>query len=286
MSGIVLIIAAAAFFFIRDLNQAPPDPSVIRIGVLPDESKAVLEARYEPLLDYLSQETGLEMQLVLPSNYEQLVIMFRERQIELAYFGGFTFVQALISSDAKPLVMREIDTRFTSYYLAKSDSPAIGFSGGEGMSFSFGSQYSTSGHLMPRFFMKRDLGIIPEDFFSEVRYSGTHDSTAYLIRDGKIDFGVANAQIIRDMFIDGRLKEGELRIISETSPYPDYVWAIHQEMSSGLETLLRNAFLGLQIDNEDHQVILEKLGAVYFLPAGTDQYEPLMEIVRTLEILE
>ena len=69
---------------------------------------------------------------------------------------------------------------------------------------------------MPRHFMCSDKQIIPEVFFSEVHYSGAHDKTAYLVRDGTIDLGVANSEIIKKMIRDGRLKENDVRVLWET----------------------------------------------------------------------
>lgn len=165
---VLCTVAVGVYFVVRPTLHHETTPSVLRVGVLPDEGVEALRKRYVPLLKYLSEKTGLDFQLVLSPDYNGLVRMFGNREVELAYFGGLTFVQALDSYDAAPLVMRDVDTRFTSWFLVKGGKAAHGFSDFKGKRFTFGSRLSTSGHLMPRHFMRSEKQIIPEVFFSEV----------------------------------------------------------------------------------------------------------------------
>jgi phosphonate transport system substrate-binding protein len=159
--------------------------SSLRISILPDEGREKLIERYTPLFEYLARETGIPYELIIPETYGELLELFHAKKIDLAYFGGFTFVKANVIDNAVPLVMRDVDTRFTSYFLVKGDHPAENISDFKGKRFSFGSSLSTSGHLMPRYFLK-EMDIIPEVFFSDTRYSGKHDLTAYWVRDGLV----------------------------------------------------------------------------------------------------
>lgn len=260
-------------------------PMVLRVGVLPDESPEILRQRYAPLLKYLSEEIDIDTQLILPSDYQQLSRLFQDGEIELAYFGGLTFVQASINSDAEALVMRDIDTRFVSYFLARSDEHNKQLSDYEGKRFAFGSKLSTSGHLMPRYFMKSELQIEPEIFFSQVDYSGAHDKTAFLVRDGAVDLGVANSLIVEKMIMDGRLGENELEIVWQTPPYIDYVWAVQNHLDETIKYRLRDAFLGLDKARLAHITILTSLGAESFLPAGKQDFQLLTRTATSLGML-
>ncbi len=278
------VIAASAFYVIQPKFHSVR-PAVLRVGILPDVSVENIQQRYDPLLEYLSAETGIEHKLVVPENYTDLMRQFHEQKVDLAYFGGFTYVKAHTYSNARPLVMREIDTRFTSLFLVRGDDSALQLADFKDKTFSFGSELSTSGHLMPRHFLKLEKQIVPEQFFSEVHYSGAHDKTAYLVRDGKVDLGVANAQIILAMIRDGRLKKADIRILWQTPPYPDYVWAVHGDLDENVKTQLRNAFLKLDKSNIDHKKILFQLGARYFLPAAASDFMRLRMIAESLELL-
>lgn len=281
-------VAVAVLVALIIVSRVIPDgeyPTVVRVGVLPDESEEGLRKRYDPLLAYLARETAIPHRLIIPASYGNLLELFRGNEIDLAFFGGLTFVQAREFHGAVPLVARDVDTRFTSYFLVRADNPAKSLADFEGKTFTFGSRLSTSGHLMPRHFLKRQ-GIEPETFFSEVRYSGTHDKTASWVRDGEVDIGVANSEIVDKLFREGRLRKEDVRVLWTTLPYFDYVWAVQRAMDEATRRSLRNAFLNLSIHDVTHAEILGGMGTEVFYSAGVEDFRAIREIARTLGMLE
>lgn len=285
------ILAIAAFVLIVALiargndGHSYRDLSEIRIGILPDQGAEQLRARYTPLFQYLSEETGLSYVLIIPETYQDLLQLFEDKKVDLAYFGGLTYLQANQVNDAIPLVMRDVDANFTSFFLVPPDSPASRIQDLEGRVLSFGSRLSTSGHLMPRMFM-REQGVEPEQFFGSVRYSGSHDKTAFEVRDGQADLGASNAEVVRAMFEDGRLTEGDVRILWETPPFPDYVWAVQPYVRPGTQEALRQTFLKLSRHDERHSSILDLIGAGAFLPAADQDFDPLRKVAKELDLVE
>ena len=287
LAVLVVVVAISVYFTVEPTLKSFGEtaPSIVRIGVLPDMHEEELQRRYNPLLKYLSEETGFEFRLVLPVDYSELLEFFGRGEIDLALFGGFTFVQANTLYQAEPLVMRDIDTRFISVFVVRNSDSATKLNDLRGKVFAFGSELSTSGHLMPRYFLQTNKQINPGKFFSQIVYSGAHDNTAYMVRDGKADIGAVNAEIINVMLRDGRIKQGELRVVWETPPYPDYVWAVSRQLNEGVKTLLRDAYLQLDLNDEHHRQVLASLGARSFLPAGTRIFQPLQQIAGNLELL-
>lgn len=283
----MLPLALLAVFFNASCSREGEStkPKAVRVGVLPDESVEQLAERFAPLFEYLSKQTGVPYKLVIPESYAHLLEMFHNNEVDLAYFGAMTFLKAHLQDQAVPLVMRDVDVRFTSYFLIGADNPAQSIEDCSGMTFSFGSKLSTSGHLMPRHFMKAQ-GIVPETFYSDVRYSGAHDKTAIHVRDGVVDVGAANAHIVDNMFEKGTLTRKQVRVLWETPPYPDYVWAIQKAISPAFRTHIRDAFLQLTIDNPDHSPILKGLGSKFFLPAGIDDFTQLQNTAKELGLLK
>lgn len=282
----ICTFAVALYFFPPESYVHRSTPLILHVGVLPDQDVQDLRDRYDPLLEYLVAETGLEFKLVVPANYGELVRLFGEGAIDLAYLGGFTFLQAHSRYHAEPLVMRDVDMRFTSLFLTSGNNSSRDLKAFEGKVFSFGSKYSTSGHLMPRHFMQSKKQIIPEKFFSRVIFSGAHDQTAYRIRDGVADLGVANAEIIRAMIGDGRLQKNDLHIIWETPPYPDYVWSVKHNLTEDVKNKIRDAFLGLGIDRVDHAGILSGMGTKAFFPTGINDFSSLKDVADSLGFLD
>ena len=167
---------------------------VLRVSAIPDEAPTELLRKFEPLGAYLEQQIGMKVQFVPVADYPAVVEALATDRLDMAWLGGFTFVQVrLKTGNAIPLVQREQDAQFTSKFI--SANPDVkSLADLKGKSFAFGSVSSTSGSLMPRYFMLQD-GIKPETFFSRVGYSGAHDATAAWVQAGKVDGGVLNASV-------------------------------------------------------------------------------------------
>lgn len=280
LAALVLVAIAAC----NDQSSPSVELTTLRVGVLPDQSADALRERYAPLLTHLSDELGRPCDLVIPGSYEELERIFQSGEIDIAYLGGLTFVRAERAGRAIPLVMRDVDTRFTTYFLVRADDPAADLADFAGKTLAFGSRLSTSGHLMPRTFLD-EREIEPESFFAEVLYSGAHDKTAINVRDGVADLGAANAHIIDTMYADGRLARNEVRILWETPPYAGYVWAVRPELSVEARQKIRDAFLSLSPTEPAHVHILDRLRAGAFLPVIPADFEPLTSVAEDLELL-
>lgn len=260
------------------------NPKALRIGILPDQTPKKLRARYAGLFGHIKTATGAEVELVIPKSYTDLLRLFHERKVDMAYFGGVTFVKANREDNAVPLVMRDVDAQFRSYFLVSRDHPAQTIQDTKGASLGFGSRLSTSGHLMPRHFLQKG-GINPEAFFGKVEFSGAHDRTARWVQEKKVDVGAVNAIIVDQMLGDGRLDKSRVRVLWETPPYPDYVWAVRASLGQNFRDRLRDAFLKLSADNAEHARILASVGAGTFLPARMADFGELSGIMRTLDLL-
>ena len=252
-------------------DQGAP-ASTVRVAVLPDQSRDRLLLKYSPLMEYLESATSLEFELSVPPDYSDLLNEFDAGRVDLAWFGGLTFAQAEIRNRAVPLAFRDIDVQFTSCYLARASDPRTSIAEFAGERFSFGPSLSTSGHLMPRYFMS-DEGIEPEELFASIQHSAGHDQTAFRVSNGEVDLGVANCIIVQSMFDSGVLNDEDVRIIETTPPYPDYVWAISPTMDEQTKISLLNAFLALDATIPEHRAILRSMGANAYFPAGLTDFE-------------
>ena len=258
-------------------------PDTIMVGVLPDQSAAQLAAKYAPLIDYLEERTSMDLELFIPENYEAMLDDFSAHRMHIANFGGLTYTEAERSYHAEPLVMRDVDLDFASCYLVPGTESRQSITEFEDMSLSFGPKLSTSGHLMPRYFLQ-EAGIDPEAFFASVRHSSGHDETAISVRNGEVDVGVANCVIVESMMIDRRLGRNEVRILETTPAYADYVWAVHENLDPAIKIRLRDAFMDLNASFPAHQDILRRLGAHAYLPANRADFEDVRRAARMINI--
>ncbi len=272
----LLLIALLALASCQGDEQFTPETLIV--SVLPDQSKEELSTRFAPLMNYLELTTGQAMTLVLADDYSSLLQSFIDREVHLAFFGGVTFVHAEAASDAEPLVMRDVDATFRSCYVSRADDPRRVLEDFGSSSFSFASELSTSGHLMPRYFM-RQSDMTPEDFFSSVEYSRTHFETAQKVINSAVEVGVVNCAILEEALDSGTLSEDSIRILGKTPAYVNYVWTIQEDINEDLKKALVDAFLALDVTDAEHEAILKPLRAHVFLPAGRSDFEDVRRAV-------
>src|SRR5450830_576107 len=142
-----LIACAALGFTTQTLAE-----QVFKITAIPDESPTELARKAAPLVKYLEQKLGMKVEFTPVSDYPAAVETLVNKKVEMAWLGGFTFIQAQHRSGGKiiPIAQREEDTKFQSVFIAKTNSGIKTLADLKGRQVSFGSQSSTSGHLMPR----------------------------------------------------------------------------------------------------------------------------------------
>ena len=196
------VLALAAGLALSFTALAAQAADVLKVSAIPDEAPTELLRKFQPLGAYLEQQLGMPVEFTPVADYPAVVEALASDRIDLAWLGGFTFVQArLKTGNALPLVQRAEDARFTSKFItANPDVQSLADL--KGKSFAFGSVSSTSGSLMPRYFMLQD-GIKPESHFSRVGYSGAHDATAAWVQAGKVDGGVLNAIVWDKLVANG-----------------------------------------------------------------------------------
>lgn len=262
-----------------DGGESGSVPDRLTVSVLPDQDAQTIRARYTPLLDYISKRVGIPYTLHIPDSYQQAIDLFSSKKSNLALFGGYTYVIAHQKFAAVPVVLRDIDGRFRSLVIVRKGIKAKTIHDLKGKSFSFGSELSTSGHLMPRYFFGQEK-IVPEEFFSSVSYSGAHDKTAYLVQQGKVDAGAAHSGIILEMFQKGLLRKNKVKVLWRSPVFPDYVWAASPDMDRVTITKIQEAFLSLNRSVPEHVRILDSVQAGYFLPATHKIFQVLENAIR------
>jgi phosphonate transport system substrate-binding protein len=259
--------------------------AVFRITAIPDESPTELARKAGPLIKYLEGKLGMKVEYTPVTDYAAAVETLVTKKVDMAWFGGFTFVQANVRSGGKvlPLVQREEDEKFRSVFI--TGDPAIKtLADLKGKDVSFGSQSSTSGHLMPRSFLLQS-GINPEKDFKRVAYSGAHDATIAAVASGKVHAGALNISVWDKFVAENKVDTGKVRVLFTTPPYYDYNWSVHADMPAALREKLTQALLALSKATPEGREVLEMQRATRFVPTQVDNYKGIEAAARSAELL-
>ena len=281
----VAFACAASACFTAPLAAAQ-SADILRVSAIPDEAPTELQRKFAPLGKYLEMETGLKVSFVPVTDYAAVVESLATKKLDLAWLGGFTFVQAKIRTGgtAIPIVQREEDARFTSKYVTAD--PAIKtLADLKGKTFAFGAPSSTSGSLMPRFFLQQ-AGLNPEKDFKTVAYSGAHDTTVAFVAAGKADAGVLNASVWDKLVELKKVDPEKVRVFATTPPYFDYNWTVRGDLDPALIKKLTDAFLKLDPNNPEHKEIMALQRASKFIPSKKENYDGIEQAARSAGLLK
>ena len=210
------------------------DPTTpLRFTYIPDDNATELAERMVPVGEYLSAALGVPVEHVAVTDYDAAVEAFRNGDVQLAWFGGLTGVQAREAvPGARAIAMGKVDPKFKSYFIANAATgiePRDDFPLAlEGHTFTFGSRRSTSGRLMPEHFLRLHTSRAPEEFFAgPPGFSGSHDKTAALVQAGTFDAGALNYVSYDAMVKEGKIDPAVCRVVWTTPNYADYNWTAH-----------------------------------------------------------
>lgn len=276
------LAAGFALYLSANLSQAA---EVLRVSAIPDEAPTELLRKFKPLGAYLEQQLGMKVEFTPVADYPAVVEALATDRLDLAWLGGFTFVQVrLKTGNAIPLVQREQDAQFTSKFIT-ANPDVTSLADLKGKTFAFGSVSSTSGSLMPRYFMLQD-GIKPESHFSRVGYSGAHDATAAWVQAGKVDGGVLNASVWDKLVASGKVDSNKVKVFATTPTYFDYNWTVRGTLAPALAEKIKAAFLALAPANPEHKAILDLQAASRFIETSPENYKGIEDAARAADLLK
>ena len=258
----------------------------LRVSAIPDESPTELQRKFKPLGDYLSKAIGMKVEFTPVTDYAAAVEALINRKVDLVWYGGFTFVQAKNRSNngVVPIAQRVEDQLFQSVFIA-TDPSIRSLADLRGKTVSFGSASSTSGHLMPRYFLLQ-AGIDPDRDLRRIAFSGAHDATAFAVAGGRVDAGALNISVWQKLVADGRVDPKKVMAFYTTPGYVDYTWTVRKDMDRALRDRLTQAFLNLNPRDAEHKAILDLQRTLKFVPTRAESYDSIEQVARSAGLLK
>lgn len=272
------------------LAQAQQTPPTFSFTAIPDEDQTRLMSRFNALANYLTEKLGVECRFVPMKSYPASVIAFRSNQVQMGWFGGLSGVRARqLTPGSNAFAQGKEDLQFRTFFIAHHDS---GLKASDnfpenlaGKTFTFGSKGSTSGRLMPDYFIRKNTGKTPSELFQKVGFSGDHSRTIALVQSGIYQLGAVNFKVWENELGAGKIDLNKVNVIWSTPTYPDYQWTIRgdvdQTWGNGFEQRVRDAILSL--DDPD---ILASFPRSAFVPASNEDYLPILKVGREIGLID
>ncbi len=278
-SSAVIALAAAPL-----LVQAQQS---LKVTTIPEEAATEQTRKFGPLTRYLEKALGMKVEFTPVTDYPAAVEALVNKQVDLAWFGGFTHVQAKLRSGGKviPIAQREEDTRFRSVFITLAGSGIKSLADLKGKQVSFGSPSSTSGHLMPRSFLLQ-AGIDPDKDFRRVAYSGAHDATIASVVGGRVDAAALDITVWRKFVDEKKIDTAKVQVFYTTPPYFNYNWSVHADMPARLRERITKSLLDLSMNTPEGKEILTLNRATQYIPTRAENYKSLETAGRNAGLIK
>jgi phosphonate transport system substrate-binding protein len=236
---------------------------------------------------YLEKQLGMKVDFTPVNDYPAAVEALVNKQVDVVWFGGFTHVQAQIRSGGKiiPIAQREEDTQFRSVFIAQKSSGFKSLTDLKGKQVSFGSQSSTSGHLMPRTYLLQ-AGIEPDRDFKRIAYSGAHDATIASVMSGRVDAAALDITVWRKFVGEKKVDTSKVDVFYTTPTYVNYNWSVHADMPQALRERLTKALLDLDMSTPEGKEILTLNRATKYIPTKAENYKGLETAGRSAGLIK
>jgi phosphonate transport system substrate-binding protein len=282
---LLILFLLAAFVY-----ASPAQSETFVFTAIPDEDDSQLKTRFGKVARYLSRELGVDVKYVPVKSYAAAVTAFRNNRVQLAWFGGLSGVRArALVKNSMAIAQGAEDQRFQTYFIAHASvnlkktsafPTAIA-----GKTFTFGSKGSTSGRLMPEFFVRKHLQKSPAKAFRRVGFSGDHSRTIALVQSGAYQVGAVNFQVWKKQLAAGKIDTTKVSVIWETPQYPDYNWTIRgdveRKFGAGFVAKVKTTLLNMKDPD-----ILKTFPRLSFIPASNADYQPIVDVGREIGLIE
>ncbi len=286
--NLVLCLAVSLLLFGGVTPYAVADTFVFT--AIPDENESRLRERFDKVAAYLSKALGVETEYVPVKSYAAAVAAFRNNQVQLAWFGGLSGVRARILVPGSEAIAQGFeDQAFETYFIAHAST---GLKRSEDFpkdmadkTFTFGSKGSTSGRLMPEYYIRENFEKAPDEVFTKVGFSGNHSKTIALVQSGAYQVGAVNFKVWQNEMKAGKIDAAKVSIIWKTPPYPDYQWTIRGDVDArwkaGFKQRVKDALLGMTDPD-----LLASFPRQSFIPATNDDYQPILDVAKQIELID
>ncbi len=271
------------------LLSAQAAADTLYFTAIPDQDERKLRTRFDQVADYLSDALGVEVRYLPVKSYSAAVTAFRNNQVQLAWFGGLSGLQARKMVPGSQAIAQGYEDQFFRTYFVVNAKTGLSHQRDlkredfMGLSFTYGAKGSTSGRLMPQYYIEKHLGK-DSDVFSRVDFSGDHSRTLAQVQAGVYDAGAVNYKVWQQAIRDGQVDPAKVKVIWETPPYPDYHWTVRGDVDArfgdGFTDRIKAALIGMSDPK-----LLAAFPRQSFVEASNEDYQPIADVAEAIGLL-
>lgn len=267
-----------------NLNEKgwPKSVDKLVIGILPLQEVVKQKQLFQPIADYLSSNLGVPVEASITTSYAALVEAQKNKQVNLGYYGPFSFLFAEQQFGAIPILIDSPDGKnpgsYHSLLLAGKNSPVKTVQDIKGKDFTFVDPESTSGNLFPRVMLTK-AGIDPNKDI-KARYAGSHENSILAIARGQVPCGASNDVSLNLAIQQGVIKQDDIVILQQSDPIPNGPFAVRPDF----DPIARQKLIDVFGQYSDLKVLKDNGLQGKLIPVDTALYNPVREAAKVLNL--
>ncbi|MGA7937857.1 MAG: putative selenate ABC transporter substrate-binding protein, partial [Kovacikia sp.] len=268
-------------------------PKTLKLGGVSDQDPKQLQQVYSKLAKYLEKELKVPVSYKPMKDAPATLAAFDQGELDLVWVSGAAGAQVRSQvPGATAIAQRDTDAKAHSVFIANKKSkipPTINNQKGlvalKGHTFTFGSEASTCGRLMPQYFLQQ-AGIKLGDFKGSVGFSKSHDATLELVQAGTYDAGVMSQEVWEKRLQDGKADPNQVDLIWQTPAYHDYHWVINpsvkDRMGKDFIQKVQTVLLKISPRVPEQKEILTLFDTEKFIKTQNSDYAPIEKVSRQI----
>ena len=290
-----LLMTGLTATIVQAETQSNENKPTFVFTAIPDADESRLQQRFNKVAVYLSEKLDVPVKYIPVKSYAAAVTAFRNDQVQLAWFGGLSGVRArTLVPGSEAIAQGFEDQSFKSYIIAHHStglkanadlSDAFKAFNTQDMTFTFGSKGSTSGRLMPEFYLREEFKAAPNDVFSRVGFSGDHSRTISQVQSGAYQVGAVNFKVWEKELAEGKVDIHKVSVIWTTPTYPDYQWTIRNDVDQRFGSEFKNLVRKTLLEMNDPD-LLASFPRQSFIPASNADYAPIENTARAIGLID
>ncbi len=265
--------------------QQKTSAKTVVIGLIPEQNLFRQMARYEPLAEYLSEKTGVQVKLTILTRYGNIIDNFVSAGLDGAFFGSFTYALAHkklgLQVLARPESLDGVST-YRGLIFVRKNSGIKSYREMRGKRFAFVDKATTAGYLFPLSYFKK-RGMDYRSYLKETYFTGTHEDAVYDVLNKKADIGAAKNTVFNRLAdSDARIKN-ELTVLDQSFEVPENALALRQDLDGALREKFKTVLLNMHLDPQGIKV-LATFGAKRFVETTEEDYRPIYRSAEEIQL--
>lgn len=284
----VLVIVGGYSFSQRSSVAVPPENrQVLHVGACPIENVEKTRDQLQPFIGYLEKKTGYKVELTVTSDYQSIINKMAQKQIDVAWFGPFSYVLAHKEAGAQAFAGTENSNSGKIYYSMLIVHPESGIENLNqlrGHSLAFTDPGSTSGYLIPKAMLIK-INLNPDKDLKSIAFLGQHDAAVLAVKKRLVDAAAVSSIILHNMREKGLVGDKDYRIIqtSEAIPGSGAVWAYREGLSAEVYSKVKEAFFSANHEEGALGFYAQEIGTFY--PVEDRDYDIIRETSQALGMM-